>query len=317
MTTIPGQTSELQQIVELLLKESRWYVICHVKPDGDTLGCGSALMCAASLLGKSAVWGGADPLPPLYSFLPFAEKYCTGEQSVDGALVVAVDVSTADRGIPGVCADICIDHHHDNEGFAKHANWVEPQAAASGELIYELIRMLGCPITPDIAKALYVSLATDCGWFRFSNTTANTLRVASELVAAGARPHEIDELLDYSDSLAKIRLWGHCLSRAKAVGQSSVLSWLSSEDFRQTGAAESDTEGLVNMLTHVSGTDMTVFVSETDKGLRCSFRSRGKKAANELAAMWDGGGHIYAAGCTITKPLAEGLAEVEEVLARV
>ncbi len=314
MTLTPKQTSELQKIAAIMLQESSWHVICHVKPDGDTLGSGSALMCAADYLGKRASWGGVDPLPALYRFLPFADSYIADDRVDDAGLVIAVDVSTRDRGVANVPVDICIDHHYDNAGFASRVNLVVSEAAAVGEVIYELVLALGCPVTPEIAKALYVSLVTDCGWFRFSNTTANTLRVASELAVAGARPHEIDELLDYNDSLAKVRLWGRCLSRAKKAGPRSVLSWLSRDDFIETGAAESDTEGLVNMLTHVAGTEMTVLISETERGLRCSFRSRGQGSANELAARWNGGGHRYAAGCTIEKTLAEGLAEVEEAL---
>ena len=168
-----------------------------------------------------------------------------------------------------------------------------------------------------MAKALYVAIVTDCGWFRFSNTTENTLRAAAELVGAGAVPSEIDELLDYNDTPQKLRLWGRCLSRLERHGERGVLSWVSRDDFRETGALEADTEGLVNMLTHVAGADMTVLVAETKKGLRCSFRSRGGLSANELAAKWNGGGHLCAAGCTMERPLDDGLNELREVLSRV
>ncbi|MBP3836662.1 MAG: bifunctional oligoribonuclease/PAP phosphatase NrnA [Pyramidobacter sp.] len=310
--------SELRQIAAVLKKEPRWRIICHIKPDGDTLGCGSALMTAALLLGKDAVWGGADPMPPLYRFLPHAAEYeQVNSVPDDGRCLIAVDVSTRDRGLSAADVRISIDHHKDNEGFAREVNWIVPEAAAVGELIFELVQQLGCGLTLAIAQALYVSIATDCGWFRFSNTTANTLRVASELVKAGAVPHEIDELLDYNDSLAKMRLWGRCLSRAEKAGSRSVISWVSHDDFRETGALEADTEGLVNMLTHAAGTDMTVLVSETARGLRCSFRSRGSLAANELAAKWNGGGHRYAAGCTIEAALEAGLDMIRKELERV
>ena len=310
--------SEVQSIAFALKAAPKWRIICHVRPDGDTLGCGSALMCAAALLGKDAVWGGADPLPPLYRFLPFAEEYRVSEDITDdGRCVIAVDVSTRDRGIPSADVALCVDHHRDNEGFATCTNWVVPEAAATGELLLQLIYELGCPVTAEIAKALYVAIVTDCGWFRYSNTTENTLRAAAELVRAGAVPSEIDELLDYNDTMQKMRLWGRCLSRVERHGGKGVLSWVSCGDFLETGAAEADTEGLVNMLTHIAGADMTVLVSETPRGLRCSFRSRGGLAANDLASKWNGGGHRYAAGCTIERPLEEGLKELREVLCRV
>ena len=245
--------SEVQSIAFALKAAPKWRIICHVRPDGDTLGCGSALMCAAALLGKDAVWGGADPLPPLYRFLPFAEEYRVSEDITDdGRCVIAVDVSTRDRGIPSADVALCVDHHRDNEGFATCTNWVVPEAAATGELLLQLIYELGCPVTPEIAKALYVAIVTDCGWFRYSNTTENTLRAAAELVRAGAVPSEIDELLDYNDTMQKMRLWGRCLSRVERHGGKGVLSWVSCGDFLETGAAEADTEGLVNMLTHIA-----------------------------------------------------------------
>ena len=310
--------NEAREIARGLKAAPKWRIICHVKPDGDTLGCGSALMCAAAALGVDAVWGGADPLPPLYRFLPHADEYrACGTVPNDGRCVIAVDVSTRDRGIPAADVAFKVDHHRDSESFAACVNWVVPEAAAAGELVLQLIRELGCAVTPEMAKALYVAIVTDCGWFRFSNTTENTLRAAAELVGAGAVPSEIDELLDYNDSPQKLQLWGRCLSRLERHGERGVLSWVSRDDFRETGALEADTEGLVNMLTHVAGADMTVLVAETKKGLRCSFRSRGGLAANELAAKWNGGGHLCAAGCTMERPLDEGLDELREVLRRV
>ena len=125
---------------------------------------------------------------------------------------------------------------------------------------------------------------------------------------------EIDEKLHYNDSPAKINLWGRCLSRAKKIGSRCALSWLTRDDFRETGADESDTEGLVNMLTHMSGTNMTVLVSEVKDCLRCSVRARGSASAQELAARHGGGGHQYAAGCKLYMPLKDGLALLEEEL---
>ncbi len=313
-----ARATELDRVAALLKSRSKWRVICHVRPDGDTLGCGSALMSAACLLGKDAEWGGADPLPPLYGFLPHARAYRAGMAVPDdGRCVVAVDVSARDRGVEGARVHVCVDHHADNERFASLENWIAPNAAATGEMVFELISALGCPLTPEIARALYVSIVTDCGWFRFSSTSSNTLRVAAELVKAGAVPSEIDELLDYNDTLSKLNLWGRCLARAETVGERAVLSWVTREDFRLTGARETDTDRLVNMLTRVAGRDVAVLVSELEGALRCSVRSRGSARADLFAARWNGGGHRCAAGCTIALPLGEGLAEIREELRRV
>lgn len=310
--------TEAEKIARILLAEPKWRVVCHVKPDGDTLGCGSALVSAGKKLGRNVIWGGVDPLPPLYAFLPHSGEYRTDASASDGGrCVIAVDVSARDRGVPGLEPRISIDHHESNERFGAEVNWIDPQAAATGEMIYEVILALGCAIDTDIAEALYVSIATDCGWFRFSNTTADTMRVAAELIRAGAVPVKMDERLHFNDTPAKLRLWGRCMARVETVGARAALSWITRDDFRETGALESDTEGLINMLTHIKGADVTVMISEVKDCLRCSVRSRGPVSAQAIAAKWNGGGHRYAAGCKIYLPLEEGLKALEEELSRV
>jgi len=310
--------TEAEKVARILLAEPKWRVVCHVKPDGDTLGCGSALVSAGKKLGRDVIWGGADPLPPLYAFLPHSGEYRVGPFAVeDGRCVISVDVSACDRGVPGLEPRVNVDHHESNERFGAEVNWIDAQAAATGEMIYEVILALGCPIDADIAEALYVSIATDCGWFKFSNTTADTMRIAMELIKAGAVPSVLDERLHFNDTPAKLRLWGRCLARVKPVGAHAALSWITRADFRETGALESDTDGLINMLTHMKCTDVTVMVSEIKDCLRCSVRSRGPVSAQALAAKWNGGGHRYAAGCRIFLPLEEGLKALEEELSRV
>lgn len=306
---------QAEKIAQILGAEPKWLILSHVKPDGDTLGCGSALTCAGLKMGKDVEWGGVDALPRTYAFLPCADRYrAGGVQPEEGRCVVTVDVSTVGRGVPGMAPRISIDHHRDNEGFASEINWIVPEAAASGELIYEVVQALGCSLDKDIAEALYVSLTTDSGGFSFSNTTARTLKVAAELVKAGAVPVEVNEKLHYNDSQSKINLWGRCMSRARKVGSRAALSWVSRDDFRETGADDSDTEGLVNMLTHMAGTSLTVLVSEAEDSLRCSVRARGDLSAQQFAARHDGGGHRYAAGCKLYVPLDEGVAQLEEEL---
>ncbi len=310
--------NEVQKIAAILKDAPEWIVICHVKPDGDTLGSGSALVSAGEKLGKKVLWGGADPVPSQYKFLPHSAEYKCGSQAPhSGPCVIAVDVSTKDRGVPNMGVRVAIDHHRDNEMFGRDANWVVPEVVAVGELIYELLVTMNCPFDKNIAEALYVAILTDSGGFRFPNTTYKTLHAASELVRAGALPAEIDEKLYYNDTAEKLQLWGRCLSRSEKIGSRAILSWLSREDFRITGASESDTEGLVNMLTRVAGVSMTVLACEERDAVRCSVRTRGDFSAQELAVRHGGGGHRHAAGCKLHMPLEEALAVLKEELSRV
>ncbi len=317
MTTAMATEAIKQRIINLLLEASFWRILVHVKPDGDALGSASALAAAGAALGKKVQWGGADQLPLMYSFLPYTTDYCRYETLPrDGALTVCLDTSTVGRSIPGLVAedvDINIDHHPDNPRFGKLC-WVEPGAAAVGEMLCSLIPSLGCSMGRNIALPLYVAMVTDTGGFSYSNTTAETLKAAAALLESGISPVEVDEMLYHHDSLSKLHLWGRALSRAKRIGKRSVLSWLSREDFDSTGAGEEDTEGLVNELTRMKAVDMTVLVIETEKELRCSVRSRGDCSAQAFAAHWGGGGHKYAAGCRLSLPLERGVALLEEAL---
>lgn len=309
--------TELEKASQILLREPKWRLVSHVKPDGDTLGSCSALFQAGVKLDKDIDWCGFDDFPPLYRFLPFADKYRKLDSiSDDERCIIYVDVSVLDRGIPGVLPSVNIDHHKDNNMFATGANLVDPKAAAAGEVMYSVIKTLGCGIDVPIAEALFVAIATDCGWFRFSNTTENTLSVATDLVKLGVVTSKMDHLLDQNDSIAKVRLWGHCLTRIKRVGEHAVISWVTKEDFKSTKALGSDTEGLVNRLTNVAGADLSVLVSETSSCLRCSVRARGDKNAQEFAAKFGGGGHRFASGCKLYVPLAEGLEILERELLR-
>lgn len=311
------ERTELEKTVNILSDSHAWRIVSHVKPDGDTLGCGSALAQAGVKLGKDVAWCGSDDMPPLYRFLPLSERYEKIDSIPnDGRCLIYLDVSVFDRGVPGPFPEVNIDHHKDNELFGTVANIVRPEAAAAGEIMFEVINALGCGIDIPIAEALFAAIVTDCGWFKFSNATTNTLRVASELAALGVVPAKIDQLLDQNDSIAKVRLWGCCLSRIKRVGERAVLSWVTKEDFKSTEALESDTEGLVNRLTNVAGADLSVLVSETSSCLRCSVRARGDKSAQEFAARFGGGGHRYASGCKLYVPLEQGLAELESELLR-
>ncbi len=306
-----------EKIVERLKAEPCWRVLCHVKPDGDTLGSASALVSAGKKLGKKVEWGGPDPVPGGYHFLPWIEEYRQySSLPRDGCCVVALDISTPERTAEGAPVQICIDHHLDNAGFGE-LNWISPQFSSVGEMVFALIQELGCSWDVPMAEALYVSISTDTGDFKFSNTSADTLRIASELLQIGVSTVKIDELLHFNDSLEKLHLWGLCLSRAKQINGRAVLSWISRQDFRETGATEGDSEALVNMLTHVAGTQVAVLVSEFSDQLRCSIRSRGECSAQLFASKWGGGGHKYAAGCKIPLPLQEGLALLEKELQRV
>ena len=178
----------VQQMAERLCAADNILVLCHKNPDGDTIGCGSALCHALKALGKTAAVLCSDAVPSRYSFtapVPFRGEF-------EPKTVVAVDVASVqlfgeNNGVPQYTrhVDLCIDHHTGNSGYADFT-LLDGNAAAAAELLYEVINEMGVEITPLIANCLYTGLATDTGCFRFSSTTANTHLVAAKLILAGA-----------------------------------------------------------------------------------------------------------------------------------
>ena len=173
-----------------------------------------------------------------------------------------------------------------------------------------------CALTPEIAEPAFAALATDTGWFRFSSTTADTLRLAGRLVDAGAKPDLLYKQLYEHDSLARLKLIGRTLARARTeLGGRLVHTWIERGDFQATGALACDTEDIVNMTLTVSGTEVAVILVEQSNGqFKLSLRSRSDVDCSKLAETFQGGGHMKAAGATLDGPLEAAQARVLEAV---
>ena len=187
----------VQQMAQRLMTADNILILCHKNPDGDTIGCGSALYCALKALDKNVAVLCSDAIPNRYAFTN-AHMF-KGE--FEPQTVVAVDVASVqlfgeNNGMTQFSrhVDLCIDHHAGNSGYADFT-LLDGSAAAAAELLYEVINAMGVAITPHIADCLYTGLATDTGCFRFSSTTANTHIVAAKLIEAGCHVEELNTLL--------------------------------------------------------------------------------------------------------------------------
>lgn len=306
-----------QEVLQALADLPQWTVISHINPDGDTLGCGSAMVATALALGKPVEWLGRDELPVRYAFLPHTDRYrpC-GVEAVSPRPCIWLDISDIARGLKGLECSVAvnIDHHPTNPGFGG-INWVQPCASATAELIWPLIcRLCGDEPPQEAATALYAALVTDNGNFSYPSTTPRSFDLARQLVERGADPAEIDRKLNRQERLEKLKLWGLCLSRAEVVGQRGVISWVSQADFDATGALLDETEELVNQLTRLGCADMAVLAIERPGLVRCSFRSRPPLSAQALAESFGGGGHPLAAGARLDGTLSEGLVRLKKAM---
>mgnify|MGYP002409383695 FL=1 len=288
----------------------RILLLAHHNPDGDTLGC---LLALGHYLapGRQVTMVCADPVPDLYKFLPGWDRVLTNQEALalPGEYQLAIAVDASDLGRLGTggeellarCHRVAsIDHHATGEAFGDPA-WIDPEAAATGELVYELL--LGA-ITPEIATALYTAIVTDCGSFRYANTTARTLAIASKLVEAGADPHGIATVVFETRSLASLRLLEQALATLQ-VTDDGKLGWmdLTEEMFQKAQADDTQGEGFVNYVRMIRGVRIAILFRENSQKVRVSFRSQDLDVG-KLAASFGGGGHMRASGCELPLPLA-------------
>ena len=188
---------DVQQMAQRLLAADNILILCHKNPDGDTIGCGSALYYALKALEKTTAVLCSDAIPSRYAFTN--PRLFKGE--FEPRTVIAVDVAGLqlfgeNNGVPQFArhVDLCIDHHAGNNGYADFT-LLDAGAAAAAELLYQVIVEMGVTITPHIADCLYTGIATDTGCFKFSSTTANTHTVAAKLIEAGCHVEELNTLL--------------------------------------------------------------------------------------------------------------------------
>ena len=290
-------------------------ITSHIRPDGDGLGSGLALYWMLRSLGKEAEVVLHDRVPPAYHILPGSESVYVQEdltQDYDAAFII--ECSDVDRpGLPGLHQQfvVNIDHHSTTLPFGD-INWIDPTAAAVGEMIYNLCKALGVEVTKEIADCVYTALLTDTGSFHFSNTTERTLKIASELVRRGVEPAKISQALFYSYPFSKVKLLGLVLAEIER-DESGRIAWVSvdRETMLEAGACEEDADGIVNHALSVGQVEAVAFFKELGPGVyRISLRSKGRTNVAKVAETFGGGGHRNAAGCRI-----EG--EFEEVKQRV
>ncbi len=285
----------------------RFVVLEHIKPDGDCVGSGLALVMALRSLGKQAVLLSHDPHPKAYDFLPGSEFHRLARSYVpDFAPDAAIFVDCAGPDRVGDALNhvgegkwINIDHHVSNTQFGA-LNWVEPKAAATGELVFELIRDLGV-MTFDTALCLYVAILTDTGGFRYANTTARTFKVASSLVEQGVDPGDVASKLFERRSPSSLLLMGHSLTTLKLYQEGRLATVVVTRDVMEAcGGTLEDTEGLVVYPRSVEGVEVALLFTETVDGtVRVSFRSTKGLDVAQIASVYGGGGHFAAAGAVV------------------
>jgi phosphoesterase RecJ-like protein len=302
-------TNDLGAVADALRSHDRFLLVTHENPDGDALGSLLAMKLALDSLGKDSemyLYGDA-PLPREYAFMPLEGLLREPPEDAAERVLVALDCANEQRMGPDTTLleqaplSIDIDHHHDNSRFGD-LNLVVGDASSTGEVLRDVFAELGVELTPEIAEALYIGVVTDTGRFQYSNTTPKTLRLAAELVEAGADVHRVFQSIYESVELAKLKLLARALERAKVYeGGRLVISYLLRSDFTELTVAEAYSEGIIDYLRAVEGAEMAALIREPPRrdgpARRVSLRaSNDELDVSAIARKSDGGGHRQAAG---------------------
>ncbi|MBM3694538.1 MAG: bifunctional oligoribonuclease/PAP phosphatase NrnA [Actinobacteria bacterium] len=285
-------------------------VACHVSPDGDALGSTLGLARAAAAAGKRVVasFGSPFAVSEQFGFLDRAPLVPPEDFPASPALMVVLDAASPDRlgELAGPASRagtlVVVDHHVTNPGFG-HVAVVDPQAAATAELVYHLVRRLGWPVDRRTATALLAGIVSDTGRFQFSSTAPGVLRVAAALVAAGARPEDIGQRLYEWRPFGYLQVAAAVLGRARLDG-GLVWSVLYAADAAAAGVGPEDLDLLIDDLRVAREAEVAALVKETPEGWKVSLRSRGRVDVGTLAAAHGGGGHHNAAGFNMRGNLA-------------
>src|SRR6266496_1861248 len=317
MSSPQTTASEAAAVADAIRGHERFILTTHENPDGDALGSLLAAKLALEQLGKDTVMvlHGDAPLPGEYAFMPLEQLQRRWPDDVADRVLIALDCANesriADPEVLGrVPLSVDIDHHHDNTRFGQ-INLIVPNASSTGEVLRDVFQALDVPLTPELAEALYIALVTDTGRFQYTNTTPKALRLAAELVEAGANVHRIFQGVYESVQFAKLKLLARALDRAQVYeGGAIVVSYLLRTDFAEVGAAEPYSEGIIDYLRAVEGADMAVLIREPPRedgpARRVSLRaSIDELDVSAIARKSDGGGHRQAAGFSSEASIAE------------
>ncbi|MCL5283118.1 MAG: bifunctional oligoribonuclease/PAP phosphatase NrnA [Armatimonadetes bacterium] len=300
----------IQEAVAAIHNSRRVALASHVNPDGDALGCILALMHALKHLELEAVPLSHDGVPMIYSWMPGADSILSDTPRRDFDLSIVCDAGRLDRVgrvRPAVeSAPIIIDvDHHVSEGPFGSIRLLNRKAAATAEIVYQLICALDIPISFAIAQCLLTGLITDTGSFRFMNVTPQTFMLSARLMRSGASPSLIADMVFEQRSIASLKLLGRALNSLQ-VSEDGLISWahITADDFLDLHADDAETEGIVNQVRAVRGALVGLLFREIPgRQVRVSLRSREGFDVNAVAAQFGGGGHQLAAGCSVNGPL--------------
>ena len=294
----------LSQVVELIETKHKFGITTHIKPDGDGVGSSLGLCWLLRSLGKDAEVIVHGDVPIAYRTLPGADQI-RDVKTIDDEYDAVFVIECSDLTRPGIAGlddefTVNIDHHATSAHFGT-INWIDSTASAVGEMIYNLCKAIGGRISQDIAECVYMALVTDTGSFHFPNTSERTLKVASELIKAGARPSKIGEAVYNNYPWSRIELMRQVLGTVRRDETGRVAMMRQTQAMHDTaGAVDGDNNGFVNIPLAARDVVAVVYMREVGENqFRASLRSKGDINVAKVAEKFGGGGHNNASGLSI------------------
>jgi phosphoesterase RecJ-like protein len=316
----PRDMAAVKRVANALQAASSWLIVTHERPDGDALGSAFAMAHILEALGKSWTFLVAEELPSRFHFLPWRTRarQITSADAGCFSHIVAVDCADERRfaQVSAAFAEgaqvVNVDHHQTNPRYG-FATYVDPEAAATCELIYHIAQQFQVPMHTDLAVCLYTGILTDTGGFCYPSTTSSVHQIAAQLIACGVRPYDVAEATLESRSRAQMTLLQMALKNLSisADGRYAFI-FVDRQMLSAAGANEDDVEGLVEFARSVDTVEIGVLLRErVDGTVKASLRSKRHVDVAQIAALFDGGGHARAAGCELSGPMEAARSRVE------
>ncbi|KXG43427.1 bifunctional oligoribonuclease/PAP phosphatase NrnA [Tepidibacillus infernus] len=312
---------ELSQAGQFIKQHDNYLIVSHINPDGDTISSSLTMALLLRFLGKSFTLVNEDPIPDKFNFLPLSDQILSiSEIKNTFSHVITVDV--ADQKRMGMISPLLtddveilnIDHHPTNDRFG-HLNVILPTAAATCEIMYDLVKELNIPLSQDLASCIYTGLLTDTGGFRYTNTSPKVMRIAAELLEYGVSPGEIAEIALETISKNHISVLQIALSHLQVI-ENGFIAWtyLKANELPQDVTSD-DTEGIVNYTRNIEGVEVGIFFKEVKGNVfKISLRSKKYVDVGAIAKAYHGGGHARASGFTFYGDLEEVLQQLIDAI---
>ena len=313
---------DYSKLNDIIKSSKNILIISHVNPDGDTLGSMCGLYCAIlDNFKKKCDMVTISKIPDVYSYLPHLSEVKNVDdldKSREYDLVINVDVAALDRACDAKILfekakfTVNIDHHKTNIAYGN-LNFINPDASSTGEVLFGCFENMNWKVNLDCAICLYTAILTDTGSFRFDNTKPSTFEVASKLVEIGVQPSDIYKKVYESDSKTLVMFQAHCISKAKFLEDDKIAYTLVyKKDMEKFSAGDDCMEGLTEKLRAIVTTRIAFVAKEMKSGgTKISMRSKFADVA-EICSVFGGGGHKFAAGCTIKAPVEDAAKKVLE-----